>query len=113
MLPVYNNALQSQYDGFMASRQIDKVTHNLALKRWNTLEDDMKELVSKACEIQAVFLFENKAKLNSPVKSVTIGSISMTNDFDNPNAFHVEDGVIMPISAYSLLQDAGLTTRLL
>lgn len=111
---VYNKNLNSKYDAYMASRHIDKVTHgNIQKEGWDNMEDERKELVSKACEIQAVFYYDNKALLTSPVKSLSLGSISMTNDFDNPNNFYKTTGVIMPMSAYILLEQAGLTNRII
>lgn len=105
---VYCNTLASQYDTLTASEHIDILTHDrINVIGWDNLTQYQRRTISRVCEKLAIFEYDNKQALNSPVSSMSLGSVSMSFNFDT-DAYHKERGVIIPSALYELLMRTGL-----
>lgn len=105
---VYCNTLPSKYDVETASEHIDTLTYGRINKiGWDKLTQFQKKTISRVCEKLAIFEHDNKAALSSIAGSISLGSISMTIDF-NTDAFYKMDGVVIPADLYATLIRTGL-----
>jgi hypothetical protein len=110
---VYCNTLASQYDVQTASDHIDILTHNRIWQTgWDSLTQYQKRTVSRVCEKLAIFEYDNRQALSSPASSLSLGSVSMSLNFDT-DAFHKEGGVVIPSDLYALLLRTGLCCRII
>ena len=112
-LQVYCKTLDSKYDVFTASRDIDTLTFNrIRSIGYENLTDYQKEILKIVCERQAKFRFDNSEIFESNFKSYRIGDVSMTLDLDNSNLVSY-NGIKMEKGTYELLRTTGLCSRII
>lgn len=111
---VYCNTLPSQYDVETASRHIDILVFNrIEGIGWNNLTQFQKKTISYICEKLAIFEHDNQFALRALASSVSLGSVSVTLPNFESDAYHKENGVVIPSDLYSLLIMTGLCSRIL
>lgn len=74
---------------------------------WDGLTEFQRDLVRRACCVQADFLLENGDAVWSAMSSYSINGVSMA--FGNAASYTVQGGVAVSNDALSLLRRTGLT----
>lgn len=114
MFEVYCKTLPSKYDTATASRHIDALTFNrIPQIGFDNLEPWVQETVALVCEHLAIFEYDYKDYLKSPVKSLSVNGVSVSYDFSDTSAFYKGSGVTIPRADYSLLLSTGLCSCIL
>ncbi len=93
-----------------ASRNVDTLTFNRIVGRFDHLTDFQKEIIKEAVCKQAEFLYENEDAIDSVFDEYSINSVSMK--FGTGLTFQMESGVPIQSTVYSLLKQTGLCCRL-
>lgn len=107
----YDTIQPSDLNKFLvkASRNVDTLTFNRIVGRFNDLTDFQKEIVKAVVCQQADFLYENNDALTSILSSYDINGVRM--QFNGGAFATVEDGVPIENATYSLLMQTGLCWR--
>lgn len=92
-----------------ASRDIDTLTFNRIVGRFDDLTDFQKEIIKAVVCEQADFLYENNDALTSILSSYDINGVRMV--FGGGAYASVENGVPIENATYSLLMQTGLCWR--
>ena len=92
-----------------ASRQIDTLTFNRIVGRFDTLTKFQQDIVKEVCCEQADFLATNEEMLQSAISSYSINGVSMT--YGTGINLCVQSGVAMFSSTYAKLCQTGLCYR--
>lgn len=110
---VYCNTLPSMYDVETASRHIDNLLNeDIEVIGWDNLTQYQKNKLSYVCEKLAIFEHDNKHALSTPASSLSLGSVSMSFNFDS-DAYHKENGVVIPKDLYFMLIKTGLCSNVI
>lgn len=103
---VYCNTLPSKYDVETASRHINTLTRIEEIG-WDNLTQFQKKTIETVCEKYAIWYTENKQALTCPASSISLGSVSMSFNF-NTDAYYRQDGIVIPSDLYAMLIRTGL-----
>ena len=94
-----------------SSDAIDALTFNrIVVIGWDKLTEFQRERITRACCIQADFLYENGDAVDSAMTHYSINGVTM--EFGNAALYRIVDGVAFSNRAYSLLVQTGLMSRL-
>lgn len=92
-----------------ASDAVDALTFSrIVAVGWDKLTDFQRDLVRRACCLQADFLRENGDAVESALSSYSINGVSI--QFGNVALYKVVGGVAIENQAYSLLLRTGLAS---
>lgn len=95
-----------------ASRHVDSLTYNrIAGRGFSNLSPFQQEVIKEAVCEQAKFEYENQDELESILSGYSINGVSMT--IQTGWNIYTDKGVAMKKETYSLLEQAGLCSRLL
>jgi hypothetical protein len=113
-LPVYNKKLESKYSKFarLASRQIDSLCFNRTTAiGWDNLTQFQRDIIEEVCELQATFIYDNEDLIKATLASYSINGVKQTSLTASWSIF-TEHGICMERSTYAMLQQTGLTCRI-
>lgn len=107
----YDTVSPSDLNKFLikASRDIDTLTFNRIVGRFDHLTDFQKEIIKAVVCQQADFLYENNDALTSILSSYDINGVKM--EFGGGTYASIENGVPIENATYSLLMQTGLCWR--
>ena len=95
-----------------ASRHVDSLTYNRVVGRgFSNLTEFQQDVIKEVVCLQADFEHENEDLINSVLSSYGINGVSMS--FGSSWNVHTDKGVAMLRDVHSLLNQTGLTSRLL
>ena len=89
-----------------ASREIDVLTFNRIVGRFDRLTEYQKEVVQEVCCEHASFISKNEDLLNTYLSSYSINGVSMS--FGESWNLHIDSGVIISKNLYERLSSTGL-----
>lgn len=90
------------------SRQIDTLTFNRIVDRFDELTAFQQEIITEVCKELAQWEYDNADMLNSSFRSYSINGVSMQFGSDS---LCKENGVIMPSELLDRLKQTGLCYR--
>jgi hypothetical protein len=93
-----------------ASRQVDTLTFNRIVGRFDRLTEFQQNVIQQVVCQQAEFLYNNADAIASILDSYSINGVSMT--FGSGFNVTVEEGLPIQRTVYSLLQQTGLCWRI-
>lgn len=94
-----------------ASRKVDSLTFGRVAPRYDKLTAFQKERLQEAMFYLCDFEYENSDVLNSAIKSYTLNGVSIT--YGQGEGTVLVDGVLVNRLSYQILQQTGLTCRIL
>lgn len=95
-----------------ASDAVDALTFNRIVgKGFENLTTFQQEKVKRFCCLQADFLLENADAVESAMTHYSINGVTM--EFGNAALYQIVEGLAVSNAAISLLNQTGLTSRLL